>query len=74
MLSKKMLKIATFSHSPCKIKACKLTMCEISMCKHIYKPNINTRFLLPSIVTLIVEIFRREEEREEKTRREVEER
>jgi hypothetical protein len=75
MLSKKMLKIATFSHSPCKIKACKLTMCEISMCKHIYKPNINTRFLLlPSIVILIAEIFRREEEREEKSRREVEER
>jgi len=50
------------------------------MCKHIYKPNINTRFLLlPSIVTLVAEIFRREEEEgeeegEEERRREVEER
>ena len=53
-------------------------MCELSMCKHIYKPNINTRFfLLPSIVILIAEIFRSEEEGEEgeeERLREVEER
>jgi hypothetical protein len=72
MLSHKMLKMANFSHSLCKIGNCIFTTCCTIIYKHIYNPNANTRSLfLSSITTLIAEIpVQGEKIRENKIREE----
>jgi hypothetical protein len=72
MLSHKMLKMANFSHSPCKIRDCIFTTFCTIIYKHIYNANANTRSLfLSSITTLIAEIpVQGEEMRENKKREE----
>jgi hypothetical protein len=71
MFSHKMLKMANFSHSPCKIRDCIFTTCCTIIYKHIYNPNANTRSLfLSSITTLIAEIPVQGEKMRENKRRE----